>query len=172
MEESLIKKIPRYLLAAEESLIWVVTLQIALLTFVQVVLRYVFNSALSWGEELLRVEVVVVTFMGAALGVKYGAHIGVDVIRKSSPPGVEMILALGGHLLTGAFCSVLFYLSIVTMLKVGSSGQLTPALMIPKYLLYIPMSLGTLIIVFRSVFQIRDLLLKRPSASESEDSSP
>jgi C4-dicarboxylate transporter, DctQ subunit len=163
------KKIVRFLVSAEEFLIWGVTLQMVLLTFVQVVLRYAFHSALSWGEELLRVEVVLVTFMGAALGVKYGSHIGVDVVRKFSPPRVRAVLAIVVHLLTGAFSLLLFYLSLQTMLKVGSSGQLTPALRIPKYFLYLPIPIGTLIIGVRSAMQICVLLVKRPLVQGGED---
>jgi C4-dicarboxylate transporter DctQ subunit len=163
------KRIVRFLVSAEEFLIWSLTLQMVLLTFVQVVLRYAFHSALSWAEELLRVEVVLVTFMGAALGVKYGSHIGVDVVHKLSPPKVRAVLAVVVHLLTGAFCLLLFYLSLQTMLKVGASGQMTPALRIPKYFLYLPIPLGTLIIGVRSALQIGVLMVKRPLVHGEED---
>jgi C4-dicarboxylate transporter DctQ subunit len=163
------KKIVRFLVSAEEFLIWGLTLQMVLLTFVQVVLRYAFHSALSWAEELLRAEVVLVTFMGAALGVKYGSHIGVDVVHKFSPPKVRAVLTVVAHLLTGAFCLLLFYLSLQTMLKVGASGQLTPALRISKYVLYLPIPVGSLIIGVRSALQIGVLLVKRPPAQKGEN---
>ena len=163
------KKIVQFLASAEEVFIWVLTLQMVLLSFAQVVLRYVFHSALSWGEEFLRFEVVLATFMGAALGVKYGSHIGVDVVQKSSPPKVRAVLVLLAQLLTGAFCFLLFYLSLQTMIKVGASGQLTPALRIPKYLLYLPIPLGTLVIGVRSVLQIYGFLLKRPFLRPAEE---
>jgi len=148
------KKVIGFLLSVEDFLFWVIILQMVLLTFVQVVLRYVFHNALSWAEELLRFEVVFVAFMGAALGMKYGSHIGVDALYNLSSPKMKKILKCIGYLLNSAFCFLLFYLAMVTLIKVKDSGQMTPAMGIPKYVLYLPLPLGSLIFAIRSTLQL------------------
>ena len=58
---------------------WIVMLMLAAmtgLTFVQVVLRYVFNSGFTWALELTTVFFAVMIFVGVSYGVRVGAHIG------------------------------------------------------------------------------------------------
>ena len=57
-------------------------LQMGLSTFLQIIMRYIFHSAITWLDELVHVEVVILTFFGAALGMKYGSHMCVDVMKK------------------------------------------------------------------------------------------
>jgi len=136
---------------------WAIILQMALLTFVQVILRYLFHNALSWAEELLRFEVIFVAFMGAAMGVKYGTHIGVDFLYQLSPARMKSFLKMVERLLTSAFSFFLFYLAVVTVLKVKASGLITPALRIPAYIPYLPVILGSLIMGIRSGLKIGEL---------------
>ena len=51
-------------------------------TFLQVIFRYFFNHPLFWSEELSRYCFVWIVFVGAAIAVKHGAHIGVDYFVK------------------------------------------------------------------------------------------
>lgn len=57
----------------------------------QVFFRYVLNASLFWSEELGRVLLVQLTFFGAAVAYRAGAHIGVDtVVCRLSPAGRNM----------------------------------------------------------------------------------
>jgi len=53
-----------------------------LITFVQVVARYVFNYSFVWALELTGVMFAWLIFIGMAYGVRVGAHIGVDALVK------------------------------------------------------------------------------------------
>lgn len=69
----------------EEWIISLMLLAMTGLTFVQVVLRYVFDSGLSWAQELTSLCFAFMIFVGISYGVRVGAHIGVDaVVRKLS----------------------------------------------------------------------------------------
>ncbi|MBX3607044.1 MAG: TRAP transporter small permease [Piscinibacter sp.] len=94
---------------------WIVMLMLAVmtgLTFVQVVLRYVFNTGFTWALELTTVFFAVMIFVGISYGVRIGAHIGVDALVKLLPPplrrGVSILvvllcLAYAGIVITGAW---------------------------------------------------------------------
>ncbi|MCY4261395.1 MAG: TRAP transporter small permease [Rhodobacteraceae bacterium] len=51
-----------------------------LVTFVNVVLRYAFNSAILWGQELTLVLFAWLVIFGASHCMKSGMHLGVDIL--------------------------------------------------------------------------------------------
>lgn len=50
--------------------------------FLQVIFRFIIHSSLPWSEELARYILVWISFLGASIGVKKKAHIGVAVITN------------------------------------------------------------------------------------------
>jgi TRAP-type C4-dicarboxylate transport system permease small subunit len=59
----------------EEAVALVCIAAVAILVFVQVIMRYVFGNALSWTEELAGFAMVWAVYMGAALAVRERFHI-------------------------------------------------------------------------------------------------
>jgi len=70
----------------EERLLAALLAAMTLLTFVQVVARYVFNYSFVWALELVTVWFAWLIFLGMSYGVRVGAHIGVDAIVKTLGP--------------------------------------------------------------------------------------
>jgi C4-dicarboxylate transporter DctQ subunit len=71
---------------------WIVISMLAAmtgLTFLQVVLRYVFNSGFTWALEMTTIFFAVMIFVGISYGVRVGAHIGVDALVKLMPSPVR-----------------------------------------------------------------------------------
>jgi TRAP-type C4-dicarboxylate transport system permease small subunit len=65
------------------------------LVFGNVVLRYGFNSGIVVSEELSRWAFVWLTFLGAIIGVKDGAHLGTDMlVGRLGPTGKKVCLAI------------------------------------------------------------------------------
>lgn len=58
---------------------------IVVLTIIQVFCRFVLNSPLVWSEELARLSVVWMTFIGAAIVCWDGTHLNVDVLFLHMP---------------------------------------------------------------------------------------
>jgi TRAP-type transport system small permease protein len=56
------------------------------LVFGNVVLRYIFNSGIAVSEELSRWLFVWMVFLGAIVGLREHAHLGVDSLVKMLPP--------------------------------------------------------------------------------------
>jgi len=52
------------------------------LTTLQVVMRYVFDSPLTWAEEFIGVVMIYFGMIGGAWGVKHGIHIALEVFVK------------------------------------------------------------------------------------------
>ena len=55
----------------------------AVLMSIQVIGRFVFQHPPEWTEELARVAFVYATFLGGALAVSRGAHLGIDILADA-----------------------------------------------------------------------------------------
>jgi len=84
---------------------------ILLLTLTQVVLRYFFDSPLLWSEELSRLLVVWMTFIGAAVVCWQGRHLSVDVFVVLLPERARNFLRLINQLLALGFLTILTWKS-------------------------------------------------------------
>lgn len=78
----------------EETFIAVTLGFMTLITFANVVARYVFNDNILWALEVTVVLFAWLVLVGCAYGVKKTFHIGVDVIINLLPPPVKKFFAL------------------------------------------------------------------------------
>jgi TRAP-type transport system small permease protein len=60
---------------------------------IQVALRYVFNSSLDWADELARLCFVWSIFTAIPLGLKGGAHIGIEMLVVRFPAQLRGVVA-------------------------------------------------------------------------------
>lgn len=99
----------RWLEHLEEGLITFLMAAMTLVTFMQVVARYVFNYSFVWALELTGVMFAWLIFAGMSYGVRVGAHIGVDALVGVLPAGAKRAVAM----LALVLCIV--YAAIVTV---------------------------------------------------------
>ncbi|MCB2134637.1 MAG: TRAP transporter small permease [Rhodobacteraceae bacterium] len=84
----------RFVHEFEETVIAVILGLMTLITFINVVLRYGFNSSLIWGLELTSALFAWLVLFGMSYAVKVTAHLGVDAIINILPHRGRRILAL------------------------------------------------------------------------------
>ena len=68
-----------------------------LITFTQVIFRYILNSALPWAGEITIFFFIWIIFLGAAITLHKGLHIGVDIFTNffiSSSRAVSNLLII------------------------------------------------------------------------------
>ncbi|CAE6919882.1 MULTISPECIES: TRAP transporter small permease [Vibrio] len=111
MEQTFFAKAGRITDAIEETLIAFFLGAMTLLTFANVIFRYVFNDNILWALELTVFMFAWMVLVGASYGVKKHFHIGVDVIINMVSEPKRKILAL----LAAAGC-----LAFSILLLVGS----------------------------------------------------
>jgi len=87
----------RFIHDLEESAIAFLLGAMTLVTFVNVVLRYGFNSSLIWGLEVTLILFAWVVLLGVSHGFKINAHLGVDaVINLLSRRGRRLAAVVSG----------------------------------------------------------------------------
>ncbi|GAB4386755.1 TRAP transporter small permease [Albidovulum sp.] len=84
----------RFVHEFEETAIAVILGLMTVVTFVNVVLRYLFQSSLIWGLELTLALFAWLVLFGMSYAVKVTAHLGVDAVINLMPPRGRRILAL------------------------------------------------------------------------------
>jgi TRAP-type C4-dicarboxylate transport system permease small subunit len=94
-----------------EVLMFLMLLGMVALVFMNVILRYFFNSGITWSEELARYLFVWLIFIGAIGAMRDNAHLGVDTGIKRLKPRAQKIVYLLGQALV---------LVIMIMLAQGS----------------------------------------------------
>jgi len=72
------------LLAAVAVMVAVVSAQVAL--------RYGLNRSIDWADEVGRLAFVWSIFLAIPLGVRNGAHIGIDIVADKLPAGLRTVL--------------------------------------------------------------------------------
>ena len=122
------------------------------IVFVQVILRYVFLSPLSWIEELARYLLVWISCFGAAYAVKNGEHIAVMFMNKMFKGHMKSALTILIHVLVIMFFMICFIKGIG--LSIRQWNVVTPALQIPRTLPYlgVPLSFAIMLLFSLELF--------------------
>lgn len=84
----------RFVNTLEESAIALILGLMTVITFINVVLRYGFNSSLIWGLEVTLILFAWLVLFGISYGFKVTAHLGVDALTNLFPPTGRRVLAL------------------------------------------------------------------------------
>jgi len=131
----------------------IIMMAIAGLTFYQVVMRYVFNSAPSWSEELVRFLFIWCSFVGAAIGIKEHIHIGIDVFVNFLPAKLkslsEILVNFGIIVFSGY---MVYYGWKVTLM---TYRQPSPALGLPMSWVYLSIPVMGLLLILYCSLEIR-----------------
>ena len=94
---------------ATEALMALCLLSMVIMVFGNVVLRYGFNSGITFSEEMSRFVFMWLTFIGAIVAMREGSHLGVDtLVSRLSRTGKKICLVISEMLMLGC-CGVFFW---------------------------------------------------------------
>ncbi|MBU8879892.1 TRAP transporter small permease [Bacillus sp. FJAT-29790] len=143
---SLFKKIDRYF---EESVVAVLFSAMVILTFIQVLSRFVFNFSLGWSEEISRYFFVWLIYISAAMAAKHRRHIRVEIIDTIFPRFISKWFGLLSDLLWVAFAVFVAFYGYEIVVKMMGHKQLSPAVHLPMWLVYTIIPFGYGLIALR-----------------------
>ncbi len=135
----------------EEWLILSFMAAATLVTFVSVALRYLFGTGFTWSTELTIYLFIWMAKFGAAYGVRTGIHVGVDyVVNKLEGAGRRVMVTIGlglGVLFTG----VVAFLGGRWVVFIHGTGQVSPDLEWPMWIIYLAIPLGSGLMCYRFI---------------------
>ncbi len=139
----------KYLKRLDEWLIAILLAAMTLLTFSQVVMRYVFNSGFTWALEMTTVLFAGMIFIGISYGVRVGAHIGVDALVKLMPNKLRRTVSIVAVLLCLVYAGMVIYGSMQYVLKMKEAGIELEDMAIPMWIVRAILPLGFVLLVLR-----------------------
>ena len=151
---------------------WIVSLMLLAmtgLTFLQVVMRYVFNSGFTWALELTTVFFAVMIFVGVSYGVRVGSHIGVDALVKLLPAGKRKAVALLAVALSLVYVGFILTGSMQYVLKMKDVGIELEDMSIERWQVLAVMPLGMALTGFRFLQIFYDLITGRADSLRLAD---
>ena len=109
--------------------------------------RYVLNATPTWVEQLALLLVMLIAFVGAAVGVHEHTHLSVNILRSSVSARVRTVFVVITDIaMCGFGALMLLYGSQLTIFKWGS---LIPLIGVPEGLRSLPLTVsGGLIMLF------------------------
>jgi C4-dicarboxylate transporter DctQ subunit len=135
----------------EEFFIAAALALMTLLTFVQVVLRYLFNSGLVWSLEATTYTFGWLVVVGMAYGVRTRAHIAADLVTRAVPPYWQRIIAMTALVLSLIYCGLMAYGSARFVSGLAMLGHDAQDIPVPRWLLASIMPIGFSLLALRIV---------------------
>lgn len=135
----------------ENFILAVTMLAMAVITFGNVISRYFFHYSLSFTEEITINLFVLLTFLGAAVGLRKNAHLGFSLLYEKS----NLIIKKALILLSTSLISIVFILLVIygyDMMQFQMDRNLiTPSLGWQQWLFSMFLPIGSTFCLYRSV---------------------
>lgn len=144
----------------EEKLMSLFLWAIVVIMGIQVVMRYVFKSSLSWSEEVSRYLFVWMVFTGISYGVKTGSHMRIDMLEHFFPKLKKGL----GFLADACFLAFAVFMikpGIKVINAIKLSGQTSPAAGIPMHYVYTGLLIGFSLVVIRTIQKYVLMFMKK-----------
>ncbi len=123
-----------------------------------------------WTEELARLLLIWVTFLGGAVGFARREHLGLDYFAKMLHPEARRSLACLSEGVVIAFAAiVLVYGGIVLVRETLSAGQFTPALQLKMGYVYLAAPIAGACIILFGIKRLIELASNVPLDGRGHD---
>ena len=131
-----------------------VTVMVALISlFANVVLRYGFNYALAWSEELVRLVIIYTTLIGCSSAIKKRSMIKIDASVQLLPK-LKYPLTYFSNLVVVIFSVMMIYYGWLMAALQVQTDQKTIVMQIPLVYLYAILPLMGVMMLFRTIHVI------------------
>ncbi len=127
--------------------------------------RYVMNDTPTWVEQVSHLLLMVIAFLGAAVGVRQDTHLSVVIFRSIVPSWVRTCFVFITDILMAGFGGMMFWYGLeLTRFKWNS---LIPLIQVPEGLRSLPLTIcGALVFLF-SISHLLRLLRGRDERKDS-----
>lgn len=135
----------------EEALCAGLLLLLAVLAFINILVRYLSNFSFAFTEELEVSGLVYLTFFGAAAAFRRGFHIGLSFLYDRFPRNARRLALLISAALSVFVFVVLIYFSILQIHAEVKLQVLSEALVIPQWIYTAALPVGSVLVIIRVI---------------------
>ena len=142
----------------EEVLCVIALVIMTVLTFANVIARYVFSASFSFSEEITTYLFVLFSLLGSAVAARRKAHLGFTALIDIVPENVRRIFHAISFLLATLFSSALFVFGMKMVYSQMSRGQVTAGMQWPEWIFGAFVPLGAFFITLEFLFLLINVL--------------
>lgn len=124
---------------------------VAIILFIQVIMRYFFSNPLIWVDEISRISLVYITFLGASIGVRIGNLASMDIIIAKISGRPKLILSKIVQVLNVAILGVLCWCCYIYVTDPSLANQISPMLGLPMKYIYLALPIGIGFFIFQAL---------------------
>ena len=156
---------PRWLDNIEEYILLVLFPLMVIVVFVATCVRYLTVMSLPWAEEVARYSMVWIAYIGASLGIKRNAHLGVEAVLLLLPQGTRKYFDYLRYLIIILFNFLIAYYTFQIIQSQISTEQVSPSLRIPMWFAYGAVPVGAVLMAWRCIQMIGQVGKPAPAAA-------
>lgn len=153
----MLKKIDKGISYVENTMLVIGILSATLILFINVVMRFFLKSGLVWAEEYARFAIIWIVCGGCGAAVRADAHMKItaipDAIKNKT---VKRILFLAVYIVCLIFSLLMLTAGARLIASMQANNQLSPAMEIPLWWIYLSIPTGGAVMAFRFILQILD----------------
>ena len=105
-----------------------------LVTFAQVIQRYLFSISLPWATDIIRIFFIYSVFCGMCVGIIRKSHLNIDVVLQLVSDKIKTVFGIISN------CIVMFFLATVMRYSISfiqsNADQTTPYILFPMSYVY------------------------------------
>lgn len=135
-KRTFLKKLNDFLIFFESNISGIALGLLAIVVFYGVLMRYVFQRPIAYGEELARYLFLLCVYIGLGAGVALRSHLGVTTFLDMMPEKIRKALKLISSMITICTYIYLCYISIKFTMLASRLKQVSIALKIPMTAMY------------------------------------
>ena len=136
----------------EEAILVFLLIVIACVELLQVICRNIpFIPSLTWAEELCRFAWIATVFLSLPYTIRTSNTLRVSVLLDALPDKLHNLLNILVDVLTAAMMALLSVSAIAVMVRIYESGETSPAMLWPMWIMYLIVLVGFVLGFVRSV---------------------
>ena len=155
----ILKNVVKILNEFEDHFCAIILAIMTVLAFINVIARYVFLASYPWVEELNRLGLVMLTYLGAAVALKDHAHLGLSILTDRFPRRAQIAVSVLGCAAGLFFCFIAARYGCSMVVSEYQHKVLTQGMQWPEYLFGLWLPVGCVFLAIRFLQQAIRLII-------------
>jgi len=134
----------------EEKLLCASLVFTTLIIFLQIIMRSIFNSSITWSEELTRYIFIWQIWLGVSIAQRDNEHIYLEIVNNLvKNQKIKECIQVAANLIMIAFNGFLVVKGFELVRQMMARGNVSSAMRMPMYYVYLALPVSSLLMILR-----------------------
>lgn len=162
------KKILNVIHRIEEYFVLITVIGMLIVMVINIICRSLLNTDFLIGDELARYLMIFGVYIGVAIGVRKGSHVGIRALVEAFPGKTRKGIDVVQIIFTICVYAALTVISFMTARHFWNTGQQSTMMRLPMGLVYSILPLGFFLSVIHSIENLVTTIKNKPQLTDKE----